>query len=45
MSHMKSEPARGNSNNFYLFLRDDFESSVEIAQLGEFKTEIGTFSA
>lgn len=45
MSHMKSEPACGNSNNFSLFLSDDFESSVEIAQWGEFKTEIGTVSA
>lgn len=37
MSHIKSEPACGNSNNFYLFLTDDFESSVEIAQLESFK--------
>lgn len=37
MSHIKSEPSCGNSNHFYLFLIDDFESSVEIAQLGSFK--------
>lgn len=45
MSHIKSEPACGNLNNFYSFLTDDFESSVEIAQLGKFSMEIETFLA